>query len=388
VFRQNTVFIVGAGASWHYGYPTGEVLVSEVIRAADAFAQFFDACGKRGSTSYPVLVWKGPAGNTVQEIRARWDNARTDCERLSKRLRAANPLVIDYFLGHNPTLQTIGKFLICWVIMAREEAHLRGGNPNRTIEQDGANDRESFRIKDDWCRFVTAKLMQGCAEAANLVENRVNFVTFNYDMSLENALYEGLLANDRFEEQTVLDFLADRRVIHCYGKIRKTPKPRVISHRLERKHFFQQLDDERLEDDRRILMDEVLKASELLGTIDPEDKSDRPEIEQARKVINDAKIVYILGYGFDENNSDRLNLDLGLNTSRDQAIVFTNYQDSNRVNKRAGRIFAGDHHAFLPPRTPWQRLGRGVGYVEKSVRNVDDALALDFDELENDLIPF
>jgi len=34
MFNRKTVFILGAGASWHYGYPTGEELVRKVIAAA------------------------------------------------------------------------------------------------------------------------------------------------------------------------------------------------------------------------------------------------------------------------------------------------------------------------------------------------------------------
>ena len=30
MFKKKTLFVLGAGASWHYGYPTGEELVVEV----------------------------------------------------------------------------------------------------------------------------------------------------------------------------------------------------------------------------------------------------------------------------------------------------------------------------------------------------------------------
>jgi hypothetical protein len=39
MFHVPTVFILGAGASWHYGYPTGEDLVKMVIERADAAAR-------------------------------------------------------------------------------------------------------------------------------------------------------------------------------------------------------------------------------------------------------------------------------------------------------------------------------------------------------------
>jgi hypothetical protein len=42
MFNPNkTVFILGAGASWHYGYPTGEELVKKVIAKARTAAAHF-----------------------------------------------------------------------------------------------------------------------------------------------------------------------------------------------------------------------------------------------------------------------------------------------------------------------------------------------------------
>jgi hypothetical protein len=35
MFTNKTVFILGAGASWHYGYPTGEELVKQVIKRCE-----------------------------------------------------------------------------------------------------------------------------------------------------------------------------------------------------------------------------------------------------------------------------------------------------------------------------------------------------------------
>jgi len=34
MFTSETVFVLGAGASWHYGYPTGEGLVKKVVQKA------------------------------------------------------------------------------------------------------------------------------------------------------------------------------------------------------------------------------------------------------------------------------------------------------------------------------------------------------------------
>ena len=95
-----------------------------------------------------------------------------------------------------------------------------------------------------------------------------------------------------------------------------------------------------------------------------------------------ADVVYILGYGFDENNTNRIGLDTGLARPSPKNVMFTNFGDVNRVNKKAGRALMGNFSVFLP-NSPQLLTFAPSGYVEKSVRNVYDALELDFDELED-----
>ena len=65
-------------------------------------------------------------------------------------------------------------------------------------------------------------------------------------------------------------------------------------------------------------------------------------MEAAKEALARANCVYILGYGFDENNSKLLELSklLRLDGSR-KAVLFTNYGNINRVNKNASRVFFG-----------------------------------------------
>jgi hypothetical protein len=101
------------------------------------------------------------------------------------------------------------------------------------------------------------------------------------------------------------------------------------------------------------LLDEVFEGSKLLKTIDPMDKTSNACLMAiAQKAIREASIVYILGYGFDEQNSERLQLSDGLSPDHRQAIMFTNFCDSNRVNKKAARVLGLDVDTFVAPRPP------------------------------------
>jgi hypothetical protein len=124
-------------------------------------------------------------------------------------------------------------------------------------------------------------------------------------------------------------------------------------------------------------LDIVYAASKGLQVIDPDDKgADDNALTMARTAIAHAKRVFILGYGFDEHNNERLGLREYLANQADLSynlVAFTNYQDRGQINKRASKVFYGH-----------PKIIRSHGYeimerYEKSIRNTYDALAWDFD---------
>jgi hypothetical protein len=236
VFKNPTVFILGAGASWHYGYPTGEELVKMVVDRADAAERYFSDLLRLWSNSWvrdalpsyiTEPVFRGE--NNFAEWRKRLSDAANDAGKLATRLRQVNPLVIDYFLGQNPSLQSIGTLIIAWIILECEATYIKNmGNINRRkLRQNSpiTSDRDIIcvdlaKYKDDWYRFIIHKLVMNCSESADLLKNNVRFVTFNYDVSLESLLYKGLCSIELFYTSDIEKFLSHNRVMHIYGNIR------------------------------------------------------------------------------------------------------------------------------------------------------------------------
>jgi hypothetical protein len=360
---NSAVFILGAGASWHYGYPTGENLVKKVIEKAEIAARFFE---------YGLSVMHSDRPDYIRDgdIEASWKKAHAECVKLKAGLEQVNPLVIDYYLGWNPDLQNIGRLLIAWVILECEYHSNYGTNINRK--------GDDLKTPDDWCRFIIHQLAINCKESKDLLLNKVSFVTFNYDVSLETKLRNGLNHIQMFNEKDVTTFLGGTRVIHIYGKIRDDiataaqvdwgvqDQPTMLDGRTGDYHMKM-----------RALLDVAHAASKGLRVIDPHDKgTDEIEIKMAQSAIANVKRIFILGYGFDENNSDRLNLRETLRHDvrlADKRIAFTNWQDINQVNKRASKLFYGSRQYF-PPGGPAIQ-----DHYEKSIRNTYDALAMDFD---------
>ena len=400
---RKTAFILGAGASWHYGYPTGDRLVKKVIDKARFLSKHIYTVLENAifAANLPKYVTRNsPAPNSggPSGMKNDWRRALQECEDLLARLTTVDPIVIDYFLGQNPHLSDIGKLMIAWVLLECEAIYLRYQiNNNRReflIESGNRHSNENEFLKtaytDNWYRFLVHKLVTGCADGNDLLRNNVSFITFNYDVSLEYELYRSLKAISQFSEGNVIDKLFEGdRFIHVYGKIRQNVtddlphktldlfakpiiEPTPVLNFLE---FCQEFNN---------LLDISYEASKTIRTIAPHEKTTSGEITKAKNAIMDANCVYILGYGFDENNSRLLNLydNLHMGKIQGKTILFTNFNDHNLVNKKASRVITGSPRAMLAGAP--EIIEQLELTCEKSRRTVYDALAFDFDSPEED----
>jgi hypothetical protein len=231
MFVEPTVFLLGAGASWHYGYPTGEELVKKIIQKAVCLQPYLEFSARAANQIRPNLVVDAAAPNA--SIQDQWTSILQSCVGLRASLEQVNPLVIDYFLGWNPKFRSIGRLLIAWVILECEHIQTKSGtNVNRRdalsnspLEAERMKSRTTDlkKFKDNWCRFVVHQLAIRCKISSDIFENHVRFITFNYDLSLERSLSCGLNHIELFQRTDIEDFLANNRIVHVYGKVREDP---------------------------------------------------------------------------------------------------------------------------------------------------------------------
>ena len=92
MFKRNTVFVLGAGASCHYGYPTGQELVEKVAATADRIASY---CDNRLNTEalslnrfLPKYIQQKMHGKVEisSAYRQAWLDAKDECQLLTKDL--------------------------------------------------------------------------------------------------------------------------------------------------------------------------------------------------------------------------------------------------------------------------------------------------------------
>jgi hypothetical protein len=395
LYKQNTVYILGAGASWHYGYPTGEELVKEIRTVAKQLSEIFDQFVRfripPPQENTGTLLFLTPQNNGPF-----WARAKAGIDDFLRRLELVNPLVIDNFLSHQPPhLQTVGKMLICWILVdARRNFQAAKGNLNRIkalenspnlSDRADASKIDVSRCDDQWYRFIIHKLTAEFP-LKSLSENKVHFVTFNYDTSLEETLKSSLETFSHFSTDEIVEFL-ETRVIHCYGKIGSdSDAVWPISAFMKAIPNTQPINTNTAVKPRISTLEKIFELSEGIKTIQDVDKDLEVENHtRAKHVIQNAKTIYILGYGFDERNSRRIGLRPDHSFLNQKNILFTNFNNSGRVNKKASKVLTTPYHrnairTSFESETFSQDLSHWT--VEKSVRNVYDALALDFDDAD------
>jgi hypothetical protein len=269
-----------------------------------------------------------------------------------------------------------------------------GGNENRreVLKRNHAP-VDLYGGSDNWYRFLLHKLTSGCPNGSTLLSNNVTFVTFNYDVSLEIALFRGLTHLSRFSDYAEHFITDNDRIIHVYGQLRKDPPWRLTQINWE---AFGRVslaggtvvmtNPPQLWTDVNAILDHAYEASRGLQIIAPEkalaENSAVPDhILKARRAISEAECVYILGYGFDQLNSELLNLPEYLNMDRiGKKVMFTNYNNSGVINKSAAQLFGLPPNELLPE--SGRLIPRRNSLCEKSVKDVYGALALDFDSPE------
>lgn len=252
MIRRQTVFVLGAGASFPYSFPTGEGLVNEVIALAGE------------EQTRQAFLYNGCVDR--------------DVKRFARDLSDSDSPSVDAFLEHRRDFLKIGKLAICLALIPKEQ----DSSLTRSYRQSMGPIGEMC-----WYQYLWNAM---AAEKGKFGENCVSFVTMNYDRSLERYFFVKLRAklqfasdDECFEERYQLKF------VHVYGS----------------------LGDERFVEDPfnrlRPSPNDVQRSSDRLRIIH-EEATEAPYLAEAVSLLKEADVICFLGYGFHRLNSQRLEL--------------------------------------------------------------------------------
>jgi hypothetical protein len=242
IITKPTVFILGAGASKHLYYPTGPELTYKIISGIETQGGLYKAMFDFFHDSRGIVLF-------------------------AKDFKHSGRYSIDDFLEFRPEYEELGKFAIAHEI-ALEEATSR-----------------LFNDKENWYKWFSNTYFRKFEDVS---ENKVSFITFNYDRSLEQYFYESLKAAFNKSDEEIRSALKNIKIIHIHGKLGSLPWEN------RRGEVSRSYKGENTNDD-------IFECSELIRVIHEHRKSTNEQIE-AIEILTLAENIYFLGFGYGESN--------------------------------------------------------------------------------------
>ena len=178
MIEEPTVFVLGAGASAPFGFPIGSRLLSLIV----------------GELGQPQTIsdLHGYCGFGGQEI-----------ARFKAALENSGQLSVDAFLEHRDEFLEIGKVSIAIALIRFEQRQTLFGE-----------------AKGTWLKYLFGKMNSSFEKFG---ENRVSFLTFNYDRTVEEFLFTALFNSYGRSQDECLAQLKHIPIIHLHGAIGNLP---------------------------------------------------------------------------------------------------------------------------------------------------------------------
>lgn len=258
-----TVLVLGAGASKAFGFPTGQELVKRICLLlnqelySDIFYQTVRVC--------------------LREMAEKFPNA----------LKRADPLSVDAWLEHNPKYIEVGKVAIAIALLDYEK-------------------QSDLLPQNNWYQLLSKRL-DGPFE--KFQDNKLSIITFNYDRSLEQYLFETFKhMHTEKSEKECKEQLNQLRILHVYGSMGRLEwQSDNTKHRLPLVPYGNKLDRNRINfAANSINIIPRKQPQEEFGVVQ---KSISDEFNEARKLIAGAEALYFLGFGYNQTNMERLGIE-------------------------------------------------------------------------------
>jgi hypothetical protein len=373
MFTENTVIVLGAGASSHYWYPTGKELIDRLIvtskeifecdiykRYCAIYKQYKSIDFNEGHIPY------------FNSDRKNLKNAFLNFYRLYEilevfysKLTSFDPQMIDSFLGHNFTLSEVGKALIAYEILQSEGKFTK-------FDRDAYNRRDhkivNLEIQEpfNWYSYLVDAILSGCNNEDDLARSlkHLHIITFNYDVSLEHYLYTRLNSIEGFDKKRVKRALEDNVITHVYGKVRQDPfEDEEYGIVFGKAAALDQADSSEPHFKNRLELAKV--AGENISVIDQRKQQElkgSPLITNAQEKINAARRLFFLGFGFYRENINLFNF---RRVEHNCGVYYTNYKGSKRTQRVIDKLFPRHTRLFFSSeRTVLEALDWDFSFID------------------------
>ncbi|MFT4060524.1 MAG: hypothetical protein QM652_13385 [Legionella sp.] len=402
MYHKKTIFVLGAGASCHYGYPLGNQLIPQMLKSledqipipvvqGEKNGVFYNSSDKENGRLYHFDSIKKfllensvyhekenhvfhPSRNAIERLQfcdginpvgGYYDNnfylikigEFDKFNELKNRLEKSNPLSIDVFLRNNPDFGEVAKTLIIYTLLKCEN-----------MDHFNLNHKGH---PDPWLPILFNELTQGCtSDPSSILDNKVHFITFNYDVSFEYYLDRTFRETQLFSNNTaaIHEFI-NERIHHVYGSL-----PTLANLAKYGQYNDANQTRDKITNQYYRFLNSLLNNESIL-TIDGERRALKHDIIPS--LIREAETINIMGFSFDKDNLSILGFPItgegwqkyhtDLKTL--QIINYLNYKGYNgRLRKEfntISRIITQNKSHFIIPN-------------ESTAENISNALSYDF----------
>jgi hypothetical protein len=257
-----TVFVLGAGASAPFDYPLGRRLVTEILdyNPAPGTANAFDL---RQHEQFKTALLQSAANS------------------------------VDMFLERNERFVDIGRLAIARALIQYERTQTLWLD----VEPEPANLVANVtRPRDNWYKYLFNRLVSG-VPFEKVREWPIAFITFNYDRSLEQFLFMSVKAFYGQSDDQTKDALKDIPFIHLHGHLGLLPWQNKEG-QIAREYS------------ETASAGQIVAASKQIQIVH-QAVPDSDEFNLARQLLSAADQIYVLGFGYNRTNIERLGLEKG-----------------------------------------------------------------------------
>lgn len=272
-----TVLILGAGAGKAFDFPSGKELVGRICdMLGDIEGEPFRICYAASGLPKDRLI----------EFR--------------KTLKRADPPSIDAWLEHNPGFLEVGRVAIAVALLDCER-------------------RSNLSPPQNWYQFLFGKLS---ARFDEFGKNNLSIVTFNYDRSLEYYLFRVFRHTHTGRSEAECKAMINKlHVLHVYGSLGP----------LE----WQTTDaDLHVPYCARLDLSYVQRAAGNIRIMPEGRQGISNEFAQAHRLMDHARAVYFLGFGYHDFNMQRLGIEFLRKVSKVMGTAYgLDYQRLREVER-------------------------------------------------------
>jgi hypothetical protein len=243
-----TVFVLGAGASAPYEFPTGLELSEQMVGALQP-----------GRPTFNDL--KDMVGKTQEEVISFRD-----------AFHHSGKNSVDAFLEHRTDLIPIGKLATAHMLIGRESA------------------AKLFKYSESWLRELYNRMN---STFDTFAKNRISFVTFNYDRCVEHFLFSSLSNTYNRPPDDVKAVLESMPVVHLHGRLGALPWQEGPSRPFE----------------TNINKDGLQIAADNIKIIHEDIRDGRDkDFARAKRLLMEADQIFLMGFGYNATNVERLGI--------------------------------------------------------------------------------